>query len=1233
MSQQRGEFKGFGLGFGRRVKDVLYASDFKGFGFGFGRRLKAILTDKSADVNPAFSLSEQAEIALATEDYAAMRNHIAKLSVRHPEEEALLMKWFRQTLSLRHITECEDAAMQIYKALPKDHPRTKKILRQERVGRGTLMLLEGGHSLNLRRSRRKDRSNGSRFDLLTAPARGLARDEKSPAEDESAASFINERDVAEASIYLRLARQPDAGAIKDRLLSLLAGADLGSEPDNDLIPSDMSDPGPAAALLLDALEDALTAREPQAHRQANVILQNAKNTFNSGTINEIAVALISLLAGRRNRELFRYGVRKAVWLSDGEPSIIARAVLNAASVLGPLERHYLLNYSAVLEAVSEKASNAEAEADDLAWVATLQAIQNWGAPDIAFLKARPSGGGALSGDVIAALFGNAQFCDLVRSQIGETSPIASLMQIARQALMDPNIGSTERYVAATYLLSMGETSRAAQLIGETPFTTETTADLRVLLSVLRRNPELLLCFETMLPHFVEAAASGEKIADDIMQLFSNCGAVQPLTQVLEETTRKFGALKPEFELIRRKNYRGEVIDPSGEAVPRSVCIVTDLHPDENQLTPLLGAEQTEVYFLEGAAPSAGENETSPNFFDSSAVNDNQVFIRELTDLAEIVAYSFTKRFIGVMNDAKLKHIFSDLEAGMFASVRARAIGILRRYEIRRHWKNLVTKQTDRLVLLTYSPQSLREVLEECARLDVSEILEVQILPRKRGAASAFASVFKQGDARSESGEVSDTADLITVDALIRPETISFEAQLRRLAPRLSLRFRGAGDRTALFINRLSAKTVPATVAPVMRQLLDKHDVHMLEIRSAKEHVEALSLEQTSGGRENTFCELTTMVFLEQAKDVAGENEDEIKAWFEREFSRSGRRILGEQGVKYFEALSASSLGFDLQNVVYLMSLQSAIDELFDRYETASVYVCPGRSAEAYVAQTMAARRNIISIDIVNAWMSEQYTYATPRGDIVTAIDDWTERLLMNAFQIDSECVVLTGTPRYDGFYQKANGCDRSDACRALGVPEDKKHICVALQPVSVSDNLRIINGVLSSLNKVEGYCVILKPHPRETNQRLTAYQRFVDAFEEGAVSSKVAVLPKSNILDALSASDLCITAFSNVGVEAALSETDTILCQFEGMDAPIRLDEMGLGYPVQSEDELCEAIVDVLNCGEIKKLIVERRSEFFAKNAHFVEAAATQTIVGLSEVKDLIGHGERRPLLASRLLN
>ncbi|MEL7454857.1 MAG: hypothetical protein AAGJ50_15990, partial [Pseudomonadota bacterium] len=104
-------------------------------------------------------------------------------------------------------------------------------------------------------------------------------------------------------------------------------------------------------------------------------------------------------------------------------------------------------------------------------------------------------------------------------------------------------------------------------------------------------------------------------------------------------------------------------------------------------------------------------------------------------------------------------------------------------------------------------------------------------------------------------------------------------------------------------------------------------------------------------------------------------------------------------------------------------------------------------------------------------------------------------------------------------------------------------------------------------------------------------------------------------------------AFSNVGVEAALCERDTILCQFSGMETPIRLDEMGLGFPTKSPKELAKAIADTLAGGATREEIRRNRSVFFQRNEHFIERIAADGIFSLRKDIERIGRGRLRPLV------
>jgi hypothetical protein len=434
-----------------------------------------------------------------------------------------------------------------------------------------------------------------------------------------------------------------------------------------------------------------------------------------------------------------------------------------------------------------------------------------------------------------------------------------------------------------------------------------------------------------------------------------------------------------------------------------------------------------------------------------------------------------------------------------------------------------------------------------------------------------------------------------------------------------------GSKVNLFVNRMAAKTVPGTLVPIMKRALQDGDVHLLDIQTAKDDSYPLDFGADMPFRIHYAASGS---LLKTARDATRVESDVIADWFRRVFSKLAEHYLPAEWRHCKSAILENGLGFDAPTFAYLLSLRATFKALMENGSNATVFVSPGRSVEAYCAQHMAGRRGVLSVEVVNAWLSDQYTYARPRGDIVTALDHWTAELLEKHFSIPPKCIRKLGTPRFDGVYVRAGEMQKAACQKALGIENQLPTVCVALQPIDLETNAEILRGVFGALSEDLAANVIIKPHPREEEHRLAAYQALADKYL-AAEAGQSLLLPKANIIEALVASDICITAFSNVGVEAALCQRDTLLCQFDGMDVPVRLDEMGLGLAANSPEMLSKLLKGLLGGGAEQREIRRRRALFFEQNQHYLDGNAAEQIYALKEERELAGAAMQRELVLS----
>jgi CDP-glycerol glycerophosphotransferase (TagB/SpsB family) len=240
-------------------------------------------------------------------------------------------------------------------------------------------------------------------------------------------------------------------------------------------------------------------------------------------------------------------------------------------------------------------------------------------------------------------------------------------------------------------------------------------------------------------------------------------------------------------------------------------------------------------------------------------------------------------------------------------------------------------------------------------------------------------------------------------------------------------------------------------------------------------------------------------------------------------------------------------------------------------------------------------------------MSSGYTYTRPAGDIVAAIDQWSVDLLVNHFGLDPSSVLKTGTPRFDEIAARLRDARRASLAE-LGLSfsaPGRPLVCFATQPGATDKGLRIVSLMGQARPASSPFNAVIKLHPRETDEVLLAYAK---AIEDGGFPSEFRVVRDLDMQALLSASDVVITIFSNVGVEAALMNKKLLIANLGREALPLPLDEFEIGLNAYDDGEFVKLLCDLVDERGEYALLQKRRARYLSDNAHLLEGRSAERI-------------------------
>ena len=265
--------------------------------------------------------------------------------------------------------------------------------------------------------------------------------------------------------------------------------------------------------------------------------------------------------------------------------------------------------------------------------------------------------------------------------------------------------------------------------------------------------------------------------------------------------------------------------------------------------------------------------------------------------------------------------------------------------------------------------------------------------------------------------------------------------------------------------------------------------------------------------------------------------------------------------------------------------------MFANPRTISV-ACPGRQWHTEVAHIRAAQAGRCSVTIQNAYMTRGYTYTRPTGDVVTAIDTWSRDVLAADYKVPLESILVASTPRFDYLSAMRSG-DREQACATLDVVPTDYIILYAAQEGLEAEARRVLNALASVRESAQPITVLVKLHPRSSDEVLVDLRDWATQLRG---NHKLIVERSWPIEVTLAACDLVITAYSNVGIEAAILGKPVLVSHFGTEDLPLPLDQLGIGFVARTEAALSEFVFTLQNDAECSSECTAIQQAYFDAN-------------------------------------
>lgn len=273
-----------------------------------------------------------------------------------------------------------------------------------------------------------------------------------------------------------------------------------------------------------------------------------------------------------------------------------------------------------------------------------------------------------------------------------------------------------------------------------------------------------------------------------------------------------------------------------------------------------------------------------------------------------------------------------------------------------------------------------------------------------------------------------------------------------------------------------------------------------------------------------------------------------------------------------------------------------------------VAVTPGRHPEAIVAQTNAHALGKQSLDIQVAYWSKTFRYIPPYGTLISVIDRWSADMITNHFKVPAEVVHTIGTPRFDLIAQQFSKEATASTTPSNVVFADATLplVTFATQPGLLSEKTLITQQICETTFDCGPINVLIKLHPQDTEQ-LETYQQMLAGFN---LVNTVQIVKEASMQALITESDVIVTIYSNVGIEAAIMGKRLLIVNL-GEDMPLPLDKFNIGANAFNANQISDQLNRLLTDPSFAKDIEQSRQSFFDENPQLLRGDSARAIWNL----------------------
>jgi hypothetical protein len=289
-------------------------------------------------------------------------------------------------------------------------------------------------------------------------------------------------------------------------------------------------------------------------------------------------------------------------------------------------------------------------------------------------------------------------------------------------------------------------------------------------------------------------------------------------------------------------------------------------------------------------------------------------------------------------------------------------------------------------------------------------------------------------------------------------------------------------------------------------------------------------------------------------------------------------------------------------LVHLMNAEK-LHQIFRIAKPSAMVAVNDQFPAGSMATTLARRMNIPSIYVQESIFSDNDRAAYIHCQYAAAMDERHRQLLSRLGHIQVDNIRITGLPpRTLDDMQAGPKLSARQVFTRLGVSSKSAVFLFAAQTLGMSYLAEITRALVAALQELPPHAVlVIKTHPGHDPRIKDAFSTWLDPWPE-----RVILVSDIDIPSLMSVTSCVVSCFSSTLLEAAAYGKPGIIFNLTGERHPLPFDQDGIALGAKSREELCVALRDVFENGQLTQQLAATRAAYIRDNPYIFDGESVR---------------------------